>query len=201
MPELIISFPNFFLINSKVLPVLQSAAVEDDFQIPQLLVVDSLNQPSINGEGRSTSSGTTQASTSLPVTTACPTCPKPIANAILLLPKDIKPEQAAVLVNSLPAENATGIVGSIVIVDNVPVADIIAEDISQEKLDAADDFESSIDLVKKIESILPAVDIALLVTVVTAESKATPEIVLALLPTSNVRPIVNDNLSNVKFLV
>ena len=194
-------------IDSKVLPVLHSAAVEDDFQIPQLLVVDSLSQPSINVKNESMSKVvapvvvTTQASTTLPVTTACPTCPKPIANAILLLPKDIKPEQAAALVNSLPAENATVIVGSTVIVDNVPVADIIAEDISQEKLDAADDFKSSIDLVEKIESILPAVDNALIVPVVTAESKAMSEIISALLPTSNILSIVTDDLSNVKFLV
>lgn len=46
---------------------------------------------------------TTQAPTTLQVTTACPTCPGAIANAILLLPKDVKPEQAAALVNFLPA--------------------------------------------------------------------------------------------------
>ena len=102
-----------------------------------MIFVDSLSQPSINDKNESMSKVgapvvvTTQASTTLPVTTACRICSGGIANAILLLPKDVKLEKAAILVNSIPAENATVIIRSTVVVGNVPTADIDAKDFSK----------------------------------------------------------------------
>ena len=73
--------------------------------------------------------------------------------SVLILPKDIKPEEVIRLADSLPVENVTIIVGSTPIVQNQAIVELKQEQVAQEVLDAADDFKSSIDLKNTIDNV------------------------------------------------
>ena len=73
--------------------------------------------------------------------------------SVLILPKDIKPEEVIRLADSLPVENITIIVGSTPIVQNQAIQDLKQEQVENEVLDAADDFKSSIDLKNTIDNV------------------------------------------------
>lgn len=117
--------------------------------------------------------------------------------SVLILPKDIKPEEVIRLADSLPVENVTIIVGSTPIVQNQAIDELKQEQVAQEVLDAADDFKSSINLKNTIENVHDesSDDPVLIVPIVSESTQSVPTSLAALLPESNLIPVAtNDSL-------
>ena len=67
------------------------------------------------------------------------------SNAVLLLPKNVKPEEILNRLDSVPSENVT------FVVDNEPIADVEIADFDHAGIDAAEDFKTNLDLKQKID--------------------------------------------------
>ena len=114
-------------------------------------------------------------------------------NVAFVLPKEIEPVDAQQLVFSTPADNVTVIIGSSPVIVNKPKDEIDVEyELTQDVIDSADNLTTSIELVDIITDVID--EDTVIMPVVSEETKNTPTILSAVLPSMKLAPITTNEL-------